>query len=83
MQLYVVECHVGLPGTEGHKFIRTWKTSQGDASKERTRLMGEHGLKRADIEVTAVEVDVRKEGLIKFLNTLGEKNLAVLGDYKP
>ena len=48
-----------------------WAGSQSDAAKARKELMAQ-GFKRAELLTEEVDVDTKKEGLLAFLNGLGD-----------
>lgn len=45
-----------------------WASSQEAAVKERMKVCEEHGVKRGDVSIDAVEIDTTKAGLIGWLN---------------
>ena len=66
MKLYkthVVDAQVLL---ESRKPI--WTGSASSASKERTTMMKTFGLRRDQVKTDMIDIDIRKEGLIAFLN---------------
>ena len=48
-----------------------WAGSQSDAAKARKELIAQ-GFKRAELLTEEVDVDTKKEGLLAFLNGLGD-----------
>lgn len=70
MQLYLIQAHVDAGEGTQPFWARSWKSSQADASKERTRFVDFYGLKRSEVSITAIEVDTRKEALIHLLNRI-------------